>query len=116
VLIRGGRRSRLPSDTLWHPKKYIPDCTTCCRGGRGGIQSVDVSSCMLGCTTSGNAGDDERATGRDTNCTHVIQDTLYPPAYIAVCIVVAGCLNIASLSISAGAFKLHSVRWCQLWR
>jgi hypothetical protein len=75
----------------------------------------DATSCMLGCTTSGNAGDDERATGRDANCTHVIKDTLYPPAYIAVGIIVAVCLNTASLSISAGAFKLHLVRWCQLW-
>ena len=64
----------------------------------------DASSCMLGCTTSGNAGRDERATGRDANCTHVIKDTLYPPAYIAVGITVAVCLNTASLSISARAF------------
>jgi len=75
-----------------------------------------ASSCMLGCTTSGNAGDDERATGRDANCTPVIKDTLYPPAYIAVGIIAAVCLNTVSLSISAGAFKLHPVRWCQLWR
>ena len=76
----------------------------------------DASSCMLGYTTSGNARDDERATGSDANCTRVIKDTLYAHAYIAVGIIVAVCLNIASFSISAGAFSMHFVRWWQLWR
>lgn len=79
-----------------------------------GVWKGDASSCILGCTTSGNAGGDERATGRDANCTHVIKDTLYPPAYIAVGIIAAVCLNTASLSIYAGAFKLHPVRWSLL--
>ena len=51
---------------------------------------------MPGCTTSGNTGDDERATGSDANWTHVIKNALYAPAHIALRITVALYSNAAS--------------------